>query len=152
MSKAPKTPAGKQKAAALKHGWRSGLEEGVGKQLKDAGVEYRYEEVQIKWIDYKKRQYTPDFILPNGIIIETKGRFITADRQKHLKIKEQYPSLDIRFVFNNPNSRLSKVSKTMYRQWCDRYGFQWAAKEIPEDWLREPHIGFDVEEYIKKGC
>ena len=48
------------------------------------------------------------------IIIETKGRFVTADRQKMLLVKEQYPDLDIRFVFSNPNSRISKKSKTTY--------------------------------------
>ena len=37
--------------------------------------------------------YTPDFILPNGILIEAKGLFETADRKKHLLIKKQYPQL-----------------------------------------------------------
>jgi hypothetical protein len=59
-------------------------------------------------------KYCPDFRLPNGIYIETKGRFETADRKKHLLIKEQHPELDIRFVFTRSKSTISKTSKTTY--------------------------------------
>jgi hypothetical protein len=81
--------------------------------------------------------YTPDFQLPNGIIIETKGRFVTADRQKHRLIREQYPELDIRFVFSNSKARISKQSQTTYAAWCERYGFKYADRWIPEDWFNE---------------
>tara|TARA_R110001606_G_scaffold60362_2_gene142301 strand:+ start:1387 stop:1647 length:261 start_codon:yes stop_codon:yes gene_type:complete len=82
------------------------------------------------------RTYTPDFELPNGIIIESKGRFVSADRKKHLKVKEQYPKLDIRFVFSNSRGKINKGSKTTYAMWCDKYGFKYADKEIPEKWLK----------------
>lgn len=82
-------------------------------------------------------KYTPDFILPNGIIIEAKGLFETADRQKHLLIKKQYPHLDIRFVFQNPNNRLYKGSKTTYADWCKKHGYQYATKLIPSAWFKE---------------
>ena len=82
-------------------------------------------------------RYTPDFLLPNGIIIETKGRFLPEDRQKHILIKEQYPELDIRFVFTNSNTKLYKGSPTSYRQWCLKFGFQFAERRIPEAWLAE---------------
>ncbi len=81
--------------------------------------------------------YTPDFILPNGIIIEAKGLFETADRKKHLLIKEQYPHLDIRFVFQNPKNTLYKGSKTTYADWCQKYGYQYATKLIPASWFHE---------------
>lgn len=128
----------KLRKSALKHGWRSGLEEDVANDLKKKGVKYEYETKKIKWLDHKTRTYTPDFILPNGIIIETKGRFVVADRRKHLEVKAQYPDLDIRFVFSNPNAKLSKASKTTYAQWCKRHGFLWANKRIPQEWLDEP--------------
>ena len=54
------------------------------------------------------RTYTPDFVLPNGIILETKGQFISDDRRKHKLIKQQHPDLDIRFVFTNSKSKLSR--------------------------------------------
>ena len=58
------------------------------------------------------RTYTPDFELPNGIIIESKGRFVAADRKKHLLVQKQHPELDIRFVFSNSKAKISKGSKT----------------------------------------
>ena len=125
-------------AAALKHGYRSGLEEKIDQQLKGLKIDGRYEETVILYvIPEKLHKYTADFRLPNGIIIESKGRFITADRMKHLYIKQQHPDLDIRFVFSNPNAKISKTSKTSYANWCDKYGFKYATKLIPEEWFNE---------------
>ena len=127
-----------QRAIALKHGFRSGLEDKVADQLRDAKVSVNYETMKIKFIQPSKtRTYTPDFILPNGIIIETKGRFTSADRQKHLLVKEQHPELDIRFVFSNPNQKINKTSKTSYAAWCEANGFMYDKQFIPEAWLAE---------------
>ena len=120
---------------AIKHGYRSGLEERVSKELEEAGVKYEYETQKIKYRVEEDRTYTPDFILPNGIIGETKGRFTTADRKKHLLIQKQYPKHDIRFVFQNSRAKLYKGAKTTYAQWCDKHGFLYADKSIPEEWL-----------------
>ena len=70
--------------------------------------------------------------------MESKGRFVTEDRTKHRLIREQYPHLDIRFVFSNPNTKIGKKSKTTYGLWCQRLGILYATKSIPEAWLREP--------------
>ena len=119
-------------------GYRSGLEDAVALQLKNAGVEAAYEQTTIKYpVPSKTARYTPDFILPNGIVIETKGRFVTADRTKHRLVKEAFPDLDIRFVFSNPKSKIGKKSKTTYADWCERLDIPYAAKLIPEDWLIE---------------
>jgi hypothetical protein len=128
------------RAAALKHGWRSGLEEALGKQLTDADVRYEYEKLVVPFIPRpKKRRYKPDFVLlDNGIIVESKGRFLTADRQKHLEIQAQHPDLDIRFVFSNARARISKQSRTTYAMWCISKGFKWADKTIPLAWLDAP--------------
>lgn len=125
----------KRQAARLK-GYRSGLEECIDKSLKDRGIDGEYERHKIKYIaPATERKYTPDFRLPNGIFIETKGRFVAADRKKHLLIKQQYPDLDIRFLFQNSNNKLTKRSKTTYAQWCEKHGFIYAEKEIPKEWL-----------------
>lgn len=124
---------------AIINGYRSGLEETIGAQLKQAGTPYLYEGVRLPFIQpAKRRTYTPDFLLPNGIIIETKGQFTSGDRQKHLYIQEQLPDLDLRFVFSRSKSRISKQSKTTYAVWCDSKGFQYADLKIPQAWLREP--------------
>jgi len=71
------------------------------------------------------------------IFIETKGLFTSADRQKMRLVKEQHPEKDIRFVFSNSRSRISKKSSTTYAMWCDKYGFKHADKHIPLEWLNE---------------
>jgi hypothetical protein len=127
---------GTTRQQAIKHGWRSGLEERVAKELNEAGVGYEYESVKVKYDVHETRTYTPDFILKKGyIIVETKGRFTTADRKKHLLIKRQHPKLDIRFVFQNSRAKLYKGAKSTYADWCDKHGFMYADKSIPEEWL-----------------
>ncbi len=129
----------RNRSAGFIHGYRSGLEEAVGEQLKEDGRAYRYEALVISYHQpAKPRKYTPDFELHNGIVVETKGRFVTADRQKHLLIKVQHPDLDLRFVFSNSRARISKQSKTTYAKWCESKGFLYADKWIPEEWLDEP--------------
>jgi hypothetical protein len=126
------------KQVAAKYGFRSGLEERIAEQLDKAGVEYTYEKLKLDYVKpASKHVYTPDFVLSNGIIIETKGRFLLADRQKHILVKRHNPTLDIRFVFSNSNARISKSSTTTYAQWCIKNGFKYADKTIPEEWFNE---------------
>ena len=121
---------------AIRNGYRSGLEDDISEDLKVRGVSFKYETLKIKWTLLENKTYTPDFILPNGIIIESKGRFVAADRKKHLKVKEQHPNLDIRFVFSNSRGKLSKGAKSTYGDWCDKHGFTYADKRIPDGWLK----------------
>ena len=122
---------------ARKYGYRSGLELTIAERLKADKVSFRYEAVKIEWQDLAYRTYTPDFVLDNGIIIETKGRFMAADRRKHIAIKKQHPKLDIRFVFTNSKAKLSKGAKSSYADWCIKHGFRYYDRIIPEDWLKE---------------
>ncbi len=114
-----------------------GLEDRIKGQLKSLKVPFKYEEFKIKYEVNEVRTYTPDFELPNGIIIESKGRFDTADRKKHLLVKKQHPELDIRFVFSNSNAKISKGSKTTLGMWCDKHDYLYADKLIPEEWIKE---------------
>jgi hypothetical protein len=126
------------KSRGLVEGYRSGLEEVVCGHLNLLGVLYKYEPFKIEYRVEETKRYTPDIVLlKNGIIVETKGRFVTADRKKHKLIKAQHPDLDLRFVFSNPNGRISKTSKTTYALWCQTNGFQYAAKAIPQEWIAE---------------
>lgn len=122
---------------AMAAGYRSGLEENMAINLKERGVSFTYEEDKIKWLDSKVRTYTPDFVLENGIIVETKGRFVSTDRRKHKEIKKQYPDKDIRFIFSNSRARLYKGAKSTYGDWCDKNGFLYSDKTIPDEWLKE---------------
>ena len=117
--------------------YRSKFEVRVAADLGKRKVDFQYEKVSFDYVP-KIRNYTPDFYLPESkIYIETKGRLTTNDRVKHLLIKEQYPDLDIRFVFVNANNKISRTSKTTYANWCDRHKFLWAESLVPMEWLNE---------------
>lgn len=124
--------------AALVKGYRSGLEVAIQEQLSNLGVTAEYESMKISYsVPVVNRTYTPDFKLPNGILIETKGRFVLEDRKKHLLIQSQYPTLDIRFVFQNSRNKIRKGSPTTYADWCIKHHFIYADKQIPASWLSE---------------
>lgn len=121
-----------------KNKYRSKFEAQVAADLERVKLsQYKYEALKIDYVKPEtKSKYTPDFILPNGIIIEAKGRFTAQDRKKHLLIKEQHPDLDIRFVFQRPTQTLSKASKTTYAKWCDKHGFKHSKGTVPSEWLK----------------
>lgn len=123
----------------IKSAYRSGLEERNAARLRALLKRpAEYEKYTLAYtVPSRLAHYTPDFVLPNGVIVETKGRFLPTDRQKHILIKQQHPDLDIRFVFTNSHQKLYKGSKTNYAEWCRRYGFKYADRDIPVAWVRE---------------
>jgi len=148
---------GRSYRAARKQGYRSGLEVKLAEYLKEQGVLATYESMKIEWEDLAYRTYTPDFVLPNGIIIESKGLFTSEDRRKHQLIKKQHPSLDIRFVFSNSRSKLRKGSKSTYASWCDTKGFLYYDRIVPLPWLKEKGkamklklISFPYDKIVRK--
>jgi hypothetical protein len=86
--------------------YRSGFEAKLAHQLQRGGVAFEYETLKLEY--RKVATYTPDFILPNGIIIEAKGVWTVEDRTKHLLVREQHPHLDIRLVFMNAFNKIRK--------------------------------------------
>lgn len=117
--------------------FRSKFEQAVAVNLANNGIDFCYEQESINFVQpEKQRKYTPDFWLSNGVILEAKGVLTKEDREKHLWIKEQFPDLDIRFVFQNPNNKITKDSPTRYRDWADKHGFKWCkGGSIPRSWL-----------------
>lgn len=90
---------------------------------------------------YVKHIYTTDFWLPEqGINLEAKGRFTSADRSKILKVLENNPDdIDLRLVLMR-NQRLNKRSNTMYSDWCEKHGIKYVVSvdgEIPLEWLKD---------------
>jgi hypothetical protein len=115
------------------NGYRSRFEERLALGLEKRGVSFSYETERFNYTVV--HHYTPDFILANGVLVEVKGYFTSADRTKHLKVRECNPTLDIRFCFQNAKNKLNKKSKTSYSDWCEKHGFQWCEKVIPEEWV-----------------
>ena len=114
--------------------FRSRLEEKVADLLVELGVKYEYESTKIPYqIQYN---YTPDFLLPNGVYLETKGYWDAADRRKIKAVKTLHPEIDLRMVFQAPFNKISKRSKTSYAQYCDKLNIPWCSfTNIPIDWL-----------------
>lgn len=115
---------------------RSGFEAKIVEQLRAKKVKFEYETLKLKYVlPETKHTYTPDFSLPNGVIIEAKGKLDPATRKKMMAVKNSHPDLDIRFVFQRDNP-IRKGSKTTYSMWSEKAGFPWAIGEVPDDWLK----------------
>ena len=130
----------KTRQKAIKEGYRSGFESKVAQQISKYKIDPKkiYECTTVPFtVPEKKRTYLVDFTLPNGILVEAKGRWTTEDRAKHLLIKKQHPELDIRIVFMSGKTKIRKGSPTTYGMWCDKHGIPWAEKTIPTSWFSE---------------
>ena len=92
--------------------FRSGLEEKVADLLEGLGVSYQYESERVPYTI--QHNYTPDFALPNHVLLETKGYWDAADRRKIAAVKKDNPDLDLRMVFQAPYNKISKHSSITY--------------------------------------
>ena len=134
------------------NGYRSKFEQSIATQLEELDREYEYENKRhkIKYdVPASGHTYLPDFAIfgKDGkcILIEPKGIWDFKDRNKHLLIRQQWPDLDIRFVFQRAKQRIRKGSKTTYRDICEGRGrgvfkgVMWKYSEgtIPKEWLNE---------------
>ncbi len=137
------TAGSKKRQAAYKYGYKSGLELKVAEQIKEAKYPVNYETEKLEYtVPATDHKYTPDFVFEkkNGstMYIETKGRWTTIDRKKMKHILACNPNIDLRIVFQNPNQKISKGSKTTYEMYAKKLGITHVAKkDIPESWLQE---------------
>ena len=119
------------------HGFRSRFEFEFAQYLAKNKIRYNYEKDKFRYI-VPIKSYTPDFYLKDyGFHLELKGNLDVTDRVKHLLVKEQNPTLDVRFIFPNSKKKIYKGSKTSYADWCNRHDFLYADNRIPAKWLRK---------------
>jgi hypothetical protein len=132
-----------KRAAALKYGYKSGLEHTVAEHIKTTEYPLNYETETLNYIvPERKAKYTPDFVFTkkNGefMFIETKGRWTSADRLKMKHVLASNPGIDIRMVFQSPTQKISKGSKTTYEAYAIKLGIKHVAKkDIPAEWFIE---------------
>jgi hypothetical protein len=91
--------------------YRSGSEKKTGELLESIRVPFSFEPhyIEYTWLEYKK--YLPDFLLPNGIYLEVKGRF-----------------------------KINKGAKSSYADWCIKNGFLFCKNSdhrVIEEWANE---------------
>lgn len=120
---------------------RSNLEVKLAAILNDTHKAWEYEVTTIPYtVPESHHKYTVDFTLLNGILIEGKGYLSDhQERHKYVLLKQQYPDLDLRFVFDNPN-KLCGGTKYSHAKWADKFGFRWCSiKDVEQiqSWLNE---------------
>lgn len=103
--------------------YRSKFEARLAERLLKLG--FVYEPYNIEYtIPESKHKYKPDFVR-GKLIYELKGRFTAADRKKMKLLVEQHPEFTFVMVFQNPNVKISKNSKTTYATWCEKNNIEW---------------------------
>lgn len=120
--------------------FKSLFEKQVAEQIGDA---YEYEPDRISFTQpEKKRTYTPDFRVREGVYIECKGLLSVEDRSKMLWVKEQHPELTFYLLFQNASVKLRRGGKTTYGDWATANGFKWAdfRSGIPSEWFEQKTV------------
>lgn len=129
--------------------FRSQFEYSVAQQILNKGTTFEYETYEYQyWIKtrgecaccgsrdiWEEHWYNPDFLLPNGIWLEAKGKWTPKDREKHKAMQRDHPDVDVRFVFMR-NNKIHKNSNTRYSDYCDKHGMKWCVGSIPREWLQ----------------
>jgi hypothetical protein len=126
-------------------GHRSGLEGAVEKALREQGFSTSYETEKFDYVLHKK--YTPDFKVGN-VYIEVKGWWPSSERTKFLAVVMHNPTLRIFVALQKPHTTLSKLSKTTYAMWCQKYGIAWCPTPIPTEFINQWLSGARVTYHV----
>lgn len=128
-----------------KHAYRSQLEVITAGLLKASGIKFKYEARKIPFRSrvksgicgececrevFQVRSYLPDFELPDGRIVEAKGKLTSSERTKFLAIRASNPNLYVCFVFGADN-KLTKSKPRRYSDWCKDNDFDYGIKQLP---------------------
>jgi hypothetical protein len=115
--------------------FKSKLEEKVWAVLKKTFSTVKYEPTKYKYVQpEQERTYTPDFKTGRrNIFIEAKGKLDLETRKKMVWFKQCNPNIIIIFLFQNPDNKLTKRSKTTYAMWAEAQWFLWL--DFRKDWL-----------------
>lgn len=119
--------------------YRSRFEQEFALLCDELGVDVEYEPSKFSYTT--SHSYTPDFLITSvgdtKFFIETKGYFKGRDRALAIAMRECNPTLDIRFVFQNPENRITAKSSTTYGEWCTKHGFLWYDLDSFAEFTRE---------------
>ena len=115
--------------------FKSKLEEKVWATLKREYPSVKYEPNKFKFIQPEiERTYIPDFKTGrSNIFLEAKGKLDLETRKKMIWFRDSNPHIRIIFLFQNPDNKITKRSKTTYAMWATDNGFEWL--DFRKDWL-----------------
>ncbi len=136
-------------------------EDRVVEQLTKEKLEHHYETIKIPYfVPESQHYYLTDVavgplianrkpIVLSEIVIgsitfflEVKGYpFTSHDRKKYILVRDQHPSIDLRFVFSDAHRTISKNAKATCAEWAEKNNFKWAHQTIPAEWIEEARRG-----------
>ena len=125
------------KTYAKMAGMRSMGEVRCAADMIEKDINYLYEE-RILTYQHEPQKYTPDFVIESSghtTIIEYKGKMTNETRKKLLSIQRCNPTARICLVFEKPNNKIRKGSKTTYWKWAEKNNFPWSEHYVLEEWL-----------------
>ena len=101
-------------------------------------IDARYENDTFEYRVAETRKYTPDWTVhiknpPHVVYLEFKGVLDGKTRKKMKLMRQQWPKLDIRIIFEKASNKIYKGSKTTYGKWADQHGFKWEDNVMPKD-------------------
>ena len=125
--------------------YRNKFEQKTGEFLKGKKVKFDYEATKIEYTVSGTYLVDFQFKTKSGktIYVETKGNgrsFDHATRRKMIAVKQQHPELDIRIVFYSDGKIGPKRKDGSFMKqsdWAIKYGFKYAIKSIPDEWIKE---------------
>jgi hypothetical protein len=118
-------------------GMRSMGEVRCAADMKRRRIPYKYEATTLTY-QHEPQKYTPDFLLykSDDLLIEYKGKMTNETRKKLLSIQRCNPDQRICLVFEKPNNKIRKGSKTTYWQWAEKNNFPWSEHYVKSGWLK----------------
>ncbi len=135
MTKAENTKKKERRGKRPPLPYKSWYEADLADELKRLKCKAKYEPVKLKY--QLNLNYKPDWVLPNGVILEAKGKLDYETRRKMEAVKKANPKKDIKLIFMKASNTIRKGSKTTYGDWATQNGFDWSEGfVIPELWLK----------------
>lgn len=115
-------------------GPRNAFERKIDDQLRKLKAGAIYEGARIPY-NIEGLWYHPDWVLPNGNIIEAKGFLDKETKRKMVAVKKCNPNLKIFFVFYDAHKKISGTKET-HADWAIRNGFGWSHEVVLEEWTK----------------
>lgn len=134
--------------------YRSKFEFDIAEDLTSRGIKFEYEPHKVAFSRKAYRgecldcgstnvgvsaMYLPDFLLPNGIYIEAKGRFTSKDRTKTLDIlasNNDITRINYRILFMQ-DKHTTVAKRLRYTEWCEKHNIICAVGSVvPEEWVK----------------
>ena len=126
-------------ASAKKHakmaGLRSILEVRTQAWLEENNIPFSYEN-ELWEYQHDPQTYKPDFSAPEKTI-ECKGKLTKEVRKKLLAIIKCNPDRELCLVFERPDNKIARNSKTTYAVWAEKHGIPWSDTVPNPDWFKK---------------